>query len=157
MAIARYLYRQKQMRLLALLLLASLAAGCGKSQFDIDQEEIEAYVADNNLDAQKTESGLWYVIEVEGSGDRPTLQDEVTVLYTGYLTDGTVFDQTSGQPITFPLANVIKGWQEGIPLFREGGNGLLIIPSQLGYGSRRTGSIPPNSVLVFEVQLVAVN
>lgn len=145
------------MRLIALLLLVSLAVGCGKSQFDIDQEEIEAYVADNNLDAQKTDSGLWYVIEVEGSGDRPTLQDEVTVLYTGYLTDGTVFDQTSGQPITFPLANVIEGWQEGIPLFREGGNGLLIIPSQLGYGSRRTGSIPANSVLVFEVQLVGVN
>jgi len=132
-------------------------ASCAKDQFDIDQDIIAEYVADNNLDAEKTDSGLWYVINDPGTGTRPTLQDEVTVYYKGYLTNGNIFDQTGLQPVSFPLANVIQGWQEGIPLFMEGGNGILIIPSNLGYGSRNAGSIPPNSVLVFDVELVRVN
>lgn len=145
------------MRWIWVLTLALVMASCAKDQFDIDQEIIEEYVADNSLDAEKTDSGLWYVINDPGTGARPTLQDEVTVHYKGYLTNGNIFDQTGSQPISFPLANVIKGWQEGIPLFMEGGNGILIIPSNLGYGSRRAGSIPPNSVLVFDVELVSVD
>lgn len=145
------------MRTLPILLALLVLAGCGKDQFDIDQEIIADYVSDNTLAAEKTESGLWYVIQAPGAGARPTLQDEVTVHYKGYLTDGTVFDETGAQPISFPLSNVIRGWQEGIPLFREGGQGLLLIPSDLGYGSRSVGSIPAHSVLVFEVELVRVN
>lgn len=141
--------------LLSLSLLFVLLA-CSKDQFDVDQQIIADYIADNNLDADQTDSGLWYVINQPGTGAQPTISDEVSVFYKGYLTDGTVFDQTGTQPISFPLANVILGWQEGIPLFKEGGNGILLIPSQLGYGDRRVGSIPASSVLVFEVELVEV-
>lgn len=143
-------------RILLLVMVVLGLNACKKDQFDIDQEIIASYVADNNLAAEKTTSGLWYVIEDPGSGDSPTLLDEVSVHYKGYLTDGTIFDQTGSQPAQFPLANVIQGWQEGIPLFKEGGKGLLLIPSSLGYGNRSVGDIPANSVLIFEVELIEV-
>ena len=97
------------------------------------------------------------MINEEGSGNKPTLLDEVTVFYKGYLTSGEVFDLTGVEPATFPLGSVIEGWQEGIPYFKPGGSGILLIPSHLGYGSRGAGSIPPNSVLIFDIELVRVN
>ena len=132
-----------------------LFAAC-KDQSEIDQQIIQDYIEENNLDAKTTTSGLWYVIEDPGTGDQPAVSDEVRVHYKGYLIDGGVFDQTTTQPAEFPLANVIEGWQIGIPLFKEGGNGILLIPSHLGYGDRSVGSIPANSVLIFEVELVEV-
>ena len=65
-----------------------------------------------------------------------------------------MFDQTTSGPATFPLSRVIAGWQEGIPLFKKGGKGLLLIPSTIAYGSRGAGSIPPNAPIAFEVELV---
>jgi FKBP-type peptidyl-prolyl cis-trans isomerase FkpA len=120
-----------------------------------DMDKIEAYLADNNLTATATASGLYYIITQEGTGDHPNLLSSVTVRYKGYLLDGTVFDQTTGnQTVTFPLANLIQGWQEGIPLLKKGGKGTFFCPSDLGYGSQQVGSIPPNSVLIFEIELV---
>mgnify|MGYP006246716607 FL=1 len=84
------------------------------------------------------------------------MNSSVTVVYVGKLTDGTIFDQSNLLGATFPLANVIQGWQEGIPLFREGGSGMLLIPSSLGYGSQSVGNIPANSVLIFEISLIHV-
>jgi FKBP-type peptidyl-prolyl cis-trans isomerase FkpA len=104
--------------------------------------------------AQSTASGLHYVIEEPGTGGHPTLDDEVTVNYKGYLLDGNVFDQTSGTPITFGLRQVILGWQEGIPLFQKGGKGKLFIPSGLGYGANPPSGIPSRAVLAFDVDLV---
>ncbi len=130
---------------------------CLGSQVKTDRKIIKNYVAEHNLDAVETESGLWYAITKEGQGDSPTINDAVTVFYKGYLSDGTVFDQTGQKPVSFPLANVIEGWQEGLQYFKEGGEGILLIPSKLGYGPQRVGDIPPNSVLIFKITLVKVN
>jgi FKBP-type peptidyl-prolyl cis-trans isomerase FkpA len=80
----------------------------------------------------------------------------VRVAYKGYFVDGSVFDESSEQGISFNLQQVIKGWTEGIPLFKEGGNGILLIPSALAYGTKDKGSVPANSVLLFDVKLIEV-
>lgn len=77
--------------------------------------------------------------------------------YKGYFTNGKVFDKSEDSGISFGLQQVIKGWTEGIPFFKEGGSGLLLIPAHLGYGSNDRGPIPGGSVLIFEVKLIAVN
>ena len=97
------------------------------------------------------------IVNNTGNGDVPDINSIVTVAYKGTLTDGTIFDQSGTSGATFPLSNVIQGWQEGIPLYSEGGSGILLIPSALGYGSQAVGSIPANSVLIFEVTLLNVN
>lgn len=104
---------------------------------------------------QQTESGLQYIITEAGSDVHPTLSDVVKVNYKGTLLDGTVFDETQpDSPIEFPLERVIPGWQEGIQLIGVGGKATLYIPSKLGYGPQAMGSIPANSILVFEVELL---
>ena len=100
------------------------------------------------------------MVEIEGPGPFPELSSAVTVHYEGSLTDGTVFDSSydTGTPVTFPLSGVISGWQIGIPKFREGSSGLLVIPSSLAYGPNPpAGSgIPPNAVLVFRIEVLEV-
>ncbi len=107
-----------------------------------------------------TESGLQYEILEEGAGDKPTVGSRVSVHYTGSLEDGTVFDSsTGGDPFTFTLGtgSVIPGWDEGIALLNEGSKARLVIPPELGYGSTGAGdTIPPDSTLIFEVELVEV-
>ena len=113
----------------------------------------------NNLNAQKTASGLYYVIDKKGNGKHATAADQVKVHYKGTLLDGTKFDSSydRNEPITFPLSGVIRGWTEGIPLFEEGGKGKLIIPSALGYGPNGAGGvIKPNEILVFDVELLQI-
>lgn len=124
----------------------------------IDNEaDILQYISDNNLNAQKTDSGLYYVINNEGTGTRPTASSNVTVAYKGYLLDDTVFDESDSNGISFGLNQVIPGWTEGIQLFKEGGDGVLLIPSNLGYGNSGNSSIPGGAVLVFDVKLISVN
>jgi len=116
---------------------------------------IEAYLAKNNLVAQSTASGLHYIIATPGTGDHPGINSNVNVQYAGYLTDGTVFDKTGpASSVTFPLKNLILGWQEGIPLIARGGKIKLLLPSALGYGQFGSGSIPGNAVIIFDIQLV---
>ncbi len=122
-----------------------------------NEKEIVDYIAKNNLKATKTDSGLYYVINEAGSGAQPTASSNVTVTYKGYFTDGSVFDGGKPGGLTFGLNQVIKGWTEGIPYFKEGGNGVLLIPSHLGYGSDGSGPIPGGSVLIFDVKLIKVN
>jgi len=112
------------------------------------------YLETNNLVADSTSSGLHYVIDELGTGGHPTINSTVTVNYKGYFLNGTVFDESGGTSRTFSLAGVIAGWQEGIPLFQKGGNGLLFLPSHLAYGSTGNSSILPNTPLIFEVELV---
>ncbi|POY39833.1 peptidylprolyl isomerase [Flavobacterium alvei] len=124
----------------------------------IDNEtEILKYIADNHLKAKRTESGLYYVIEEAGTGKQPDANSEVTVAYKGYFTNKEVFDQSDEKGISFPLQNVIKGWTEGIPYFKEGGKGILLIPSELGYGPDGAGPIPGGSALIFDINLITVN
>lgn len=108
-----------------------------------------------------TESGLKYMILREGQGKSPKATDEVTVHYQGQLLDGTVFDSSysRGEPAAFPLNRVIPGWTEGLQLMKEGGKAVFYIPSNLGYGATGTpgGPIPPNSDLIFTVELISVN
>ncbi len=97
---------------------------------------------------------------VVGTGDEAKPGDRVTVLYTGTLEDGTVFDSTAtrgNQPATFPLKAVIKGWELGVPGMRVGGKRRLTIAPELAYGQNgRVGVIPPGSTLIFVIELVAV-
>jgi FKBP-type peptidyl-prolyl cis-trans isomerase FklB len=107
-----------------------------------------------------TQSGLQYEILASGSGKSPSASDSVTVHYRGTLTDGTEFDSSHkrGQPAVFPVNRVIPGWTEALQLMKEGDKWKLTIPPQLAYGERGAGKlIPPNSTLVFEVELIKVN
>ena len=122
-----------------------------------NEKEIVAYLTKNNLTAQKSTSGLHYIINELGTGEQPTISSNVTVAYKGYFTDRNVFDQSDSKGISFGLQQVIKGWTEGITYFKEGGSGILLIPSHLGYGSNGTNGIPGGSVLVFDVHLISVN
>lgn len=130
---------------------------CKKEQFEKDEEIIQQYVADNNYNATRTSTGLYYVISDTGTGSTANSASSVKVNYSGYLTNGKVFDSSPvGAPPTFKLAQLIQGWQEGIPLIKEGGKIKLIIPSALGYGSTEKPNIPKNSVLVFDIELLDV-
>ena len=141
--------------LLALTFMVSVGCGDDESQREIDERLIMEYVDENGLDAQSTASGLYYVIDQPGGNEKPTLDNRVFVKYTGRLLNGSQFDSSNGNTVDFPLSGVIQGWREGMQLFGRGGKGMLIIPSHLGYGQRGAGSsIPPNSVLVFDVELV---
>ena len=141
--------------LLALFLGLALAACNKETDNRTDEEKILDFIAENNLTAERHESGLYYNIEEAGSNDRPTLTDSVTVRYKGSLLNGQVFDQTPGDnTVTFALNRLIPAWQIGIPLVGKGGEVKLYSPSNLGYGNQRVGTIPAGSVLVFEIDLV---
>jgi len=119
------------------------------------------------LEANKTKagivalpSGLQYEIITEGSGAKPLASNKVTCHYHGTLIDGTVFDSSvkRGQPATFPLNAVIKGWTEGLQLMPTGSKWRFFIPPHLGYGDRQVGGqIGPNSTLIFEVELLGIS
>lgn len=125
-----------------------------ESQLAADIVAIDAYLANNNIDAQIHPSGLRYVISREGSGSNPDLCDQVAVTYEGRLmSNGNTFDGRE-TPISFDLGNLIVGWQIGIPLIKPGGRITLYIPSVYGYGTIGQGQdIPPNANLVFEILL----
>ncbi|MFO0433765.1 MAG: peptidylprolyl isomerase [Sphingobacteriaceae bacterium] len=117
----------------------------------------EKILADLTKGAQKTASGLYYIIEKEGAGANPTATSTVKVHYEGKFLNGQIFDSSiqRGQPIEFGLNQVIPGWTEGLQLLKPGGKAKLIIPPHLGYGERGyPGAIPPNSWLEFYVELI---
>lgn len=106
-----------------------------------------------------TSSGLQYEVLKKGAGASPKLEDRVKVHYSGKLIDGTEFDSSykRSEPVTFPLNGVIQGWGEGLQLMKVGGKSRLFIPSSLAYGEQGAGQqIPPNSVLIFEVELLGI-
>lgn len=125
------------------------------------KEEGEKFLAENAKKAgvKTTASGLQYEVLTEGKGDHPKSSEKVTVHYKGTLINGEEFDSSysRNQPVTFPLANVIPGWTEGLQLMTPGAKYKFYIPSNLAYGERGAGvKIGPNSTLIFEVELLAI-
>jgi FKBP-type peptidyl-prolyl cis-trans isomerase FklB len=139
-----------------------------QKEFEVKQSELMDKLAENRISMKNTvngkvtlNSGLQIEILSEGNGVSPTLQDQVTVHYTGKLADGTIFDSSvdRGEPVVFPISGVIPGWTEALQLMQVGSKWNLVIPSDLAYGE---GGIPqagigPNSTLYFEVELLKIN
>jgi FKBP-type peptidyl-prolyl cis-trans isomerase FkpA len=147
-------------KVLTLFCLSLIFFSCKKKtttadQATTDNQIITSYISSHHLNAKATGSGLYYTVNTPGTGPQPTSASNVTVIYKGYLTSGSIFDQNASG-LSCSLTSVIQGWQEGIPLFKAGGSGTLLIPSALGYGAQATGNIPANSVLIFDIQLISV-
>jgi FKBP-type peptidyl-prolyl cis-trans isomerase FkpA len=118
---------------------------------------VQAYLGTNGISATQAPSGFFYAIDAPGTGTiYPGLCSNVAVEYTGKLTDGTVFDKTTGQAVLFTLGTLIVGWQKGLPLIKAGGKIRLYIPPSLGYGSVANGNIPKNSILIFDITMDSV-
>jgi len=125
---------------------------CSKSSAS-EKDQMTGYAAKNNITYVSDPSGVLYQIITAGNSNKPRLTSTITVTYTGKLMNGKTFDSGT---ITFPLNNLIPGWQIALPLIGEGGQIKILIPSSLGYGSRGSGSIPGNSPLYFDVSLLKV-
>lgn len=149
------------MKYITFILVFTLVISCSNDK-EVDytkenEETIQNYLNENNLTAQRSATGLHYIIHEEGTGANPVATSNVTVAYKGYFTNGNVFDQSSAQGASFNLQQVIRGWTEGITYFKEGGNGVLLVPASLGYGNYDYNGIPGGSVLIFDVTLVSIN
>jgi FKBP-type peptidyl-prolyl cis-trans isomerase FkpA len=137
-------------------------ATVAKQLAEKEDNEIQAFLKTNNLTGIKTNSGLYYVITKEGSGNSPVVRDEVSMNYTGMFLDGNKFDSNLDSafghvtPLNFPLGvgRVIRGWDEGIALLKKGTKAKFIIPSAIAYGANGSGKIPANAILQFDVELV---
>ncbi len=136
----------------------SFLGACTKEDAELNRKAGESFLAENRAKegVVVTASGLQYQVLKEGNGQQPLTSDSVTVNYKGSLIGGKEFDK--GENITFPLNGVIPGWTEGLQLMKEGAKYRFFIPSALAYGeSGAARVIPPNSALVFDVDLVKVN
>ena len=152
------------MKLLVQLLIASsfLLSGCikddkGCSNISPSSEDAQmlAYASANGITPLKHSSGMYYQVITPGTGAAPTINSTVTVNYTGKFLDNTQFDK-SPSPVSFQLSQVIEGWIMGIPLISKGGRIKLIIPSSMAYGCNGARTIPSNSVLFFDVELLDI-
>ena len=132
--------------LFGLLSISILSCKDDKTTYEIDDELIRDYLAKTNIAATKHSSGLYYFIEKEGNGIKPTYNSNILVKTLGYYLDSVVFQKNTND-IEMPLKTAILGWQHGIPLFSEGGSGKLFIPRHLGYNTE---------VLVFDIELKEV-
>ena len=161
-------------------LILFMATGCLKDKssgecpfavqnFPVPQTEandLQAFVALNSAysGATKDSAGFYYIIQSQGTVATPTsLCNNVTVSYTGKLTNGTIFDQSTGTGATFTIGQLIEGWRRGLPMINEGGKITLILPPTLAYGNNevkdpQTGEvkIPASSILIFEIELKKV-
>lgn len=152
----------KKVLLASFVALALLSAGCLKDNTcnskSIASEDaaMQSFASANSITATRHSTGMYYQIVTQGSGPAPTSTSLLSVKYTGKLTNGTVFDQQTGAPVSLRLDQVIPGWKVGLPLIQKGGVIKLIIPSSMGYGCATVGPIPPNSILYFEIELVDV-
>lgn len=147
--------------ILPLLLTLTFTAACDDDATGVDPRNV-TFAPELEVDLNvmtRTSSGLYYQDLEPGEGEPAAAGQEVAVLYQGWLSDGTLFDQRQdpSNPFRFPLGTgwVIAGWDEGVAGMRPGGLRKLVIPPSLGYGDQPNGPIPPNSVLVFEIRLLS--
>ena len=118
---------------------------------------LQAYLTAHSITATQDPGGFFYIIIAAGTGASPTLSSAVTVKYSGTLESGSEFDHNANpNGNTFPLSQLILGWQKGLPLIKKGGSIKLFLPPSLGYGCSQAGSIPPGSNLIFTIDLVDV-
>ena len=128
-------------------------------QNEKDQQLIAEYLGKVQLKTQQTPEGVHYLIEKEGSSPHPSKQSKVRIRYTGSFLDGSVFSSSSQQPLEGELAdlgNTLPFWSLIVPLLKKGGKGKFIIPSHLAFGDREVGTIPANSILVFDLELLEI-
>ena len=126
-------------------------------QLAVDTALIDAYLAEKSITTEKTASGLQYVITNLGNNDniKPSASSVVTVKYKGYFLNGDVFDETTGSQLAqFSVNGVVRGFGEAVTLLNKNGKGTFYLPSGLGYGTYGSGSIAPNTPIVFDVELV---
>lgn len=126
----------------------------------LNEEEIQKYITENNLNPEKSSTGLYYIITDEGTGESPTLSSNVTVYYKGYTPEQGQeypFDESPTEGIEFYLQNLIKGFSEGVTYLKEGGEATLIIPSKLAYTSDLIYNPFAGKVLIFDIKLISVN
>lgn len=148
---------------ISLVIISTLALiGCDEyldpeEQAALDEEKIKEYIEENDLDAERHSSGLYYVIEKEGSGEHPSSDSYVKIDRRGYFLDGENFAHKA--VVELHLQNQIEGLQIGIPLFKRGGEGMLLMPSALGpsSGYNPYGGSSNNKVLVYEIELIDFN
>ena len=128
---------------------------------DKNKKDGEAFLAKNAKEkgVKMTASGLQYQVLKEGTGEHPSIDDNVSVHYRGMFIDGEEFDNSykRGQPATFNANGVIKGWQETLPLMKVGAKWKVFIPPDLAYGAHGNSAIPPNETLIFEIELLSIN
>jgi len=140
----------------------SVRTAAVNAQLNREDQALQNYMRENNLKGTKTSSGIYVVIEKPGTGKQAANGNTVSVLYTGKLLDGTVFDASSlhgNQPydVTIGQSSVIQGWTEGLTYFNKGAKGKLLIPSRLGYGERgNPPKIGPDEPLVFDIEIVSM-
>jgi FKBP-type peptidyl-prolyl cis-trans isomerase len=142
-----------------LLLVTFISCNSDDSIESLNQTEADIiqYIESNNLNAQKTNSGVYYIIEEQGTGKKPTSDAYVTLKYNGYLLDGTVFDLSKEEGITLDLLAVIPGFAEGITYFNEGSKGTILIPPSLAYGNYGASNvIPGGAVVIFDIEVISV-
>jgi FKBP-type peptidyl-prolyl cis-trans isomerase FkpA len=149
--------------------LVLVATGClkGNSKMNCEFDEcalkapaseiqgIQDFLTSSNQTATQHCSGVFYTITNPGTGAAPAICNGVAVTYIGKLTNGNKFDESTS-PVAFNLSGLIRGWQIGIPLIKKGGSIRLYIPPSFGYGNQSAGSIPPNSILIFDINLIDV-
>lgn len=147
--------------ILALLLITGFSAcikdsSCKPKTVASEEAEMQNYATSISMAATRHSTGVYYQILNQGSGPAPTFSSVLSVRYTGKLLNGTIFDSQTTNPVSFPLGQVILGWQVGLSLIQKGGVIRLIIPSSLAYGCQGRGSIPADAILYFDVELVDV-
>lgn len=118
-------------------------------------QSVKDYLAANNITAVQHCSGLFYTIDSTGTGAAPTACSTIAFTYEGKLTNGNTFDKST-DPVVFRLSQLIRGFTNGLLQIKAGGRMHLYVPPSLGYGSNSSSSIPPNSILIFDVTLVGV-
>jgi len=129
---------------------------CNPKTVASERTTMANFATANGLTVTEHSSGFQYQIISAGAGQTATLSSTVAVRYTGKLMNGTIFDSATGTPVTFPLSQVIPGWQLAVPLIQEAGLIRIILPSSLAYGCTGAGTIQGDAVLYFEIQLVDV-